>query len=47
MDLAVAAGTATVTLLRLDPRPKIQKLHNRQVLYPFLHGHTPNWVWRG
>ena len=47
MDLAVAAETAASTLLRLDPRPKIQKLYNRQILYPFLHGHTPDWVWRG
>ena len=47
MDLAVAAGTAIVPLLKLDPRPNIQKLYNRHVQYPFLHGHTPDWVWIG
>ena len=47
MDLAVPAETAIVPLLRLDPRPKIQRLYNRHVIYPFVHGHTPDWVWIG
>ena len=46
MDLAVAADSAPAALLRLDPRPKMQKLHNRQLLYPFLHGRAPGWLWK-
>ena len=46
MDLAVAADSAPTALLGLDPRPKMQKLRNRQLLYPFLHGRAPGWLWR-
>ena len=46
MDLAVAADSAPAALLRLDPRPKMQKLRNRQLLYPFLHGRAPGWLWK-
>ena len=46
MDLAVAADSAPAALLGLDPRPKMQKLRNRQLLYPFLHGRAPGWLWK-
>ena len=47
MSLAVPSGTAVASLLQLDPRPNIQKLYKRHVLYPFIYGRTPDWVWKG
>ena len=47
MDLAVPSDTSITPLLKLDPRPKMKELYNRQVIYPYINGQTPLWVWKG
>ena len=48
MDLAVPSGTAVASLLEDDPRTYIRHLYKRRVvLYPYIFGNTPDWVWEG
>ena len=48
MDLAVPSGTAVASLLEHDPTIRIRHLYKRRVvLYPYIFGNTPDWVWEG